>query len=96
MNTKNFFLTKQKTIISSAIIVGSMILISRFFGFLRYRILASYFDKSQLDIFFASFRIPDFVFEILITGAVSSAFIPVFIKELMIKSSIKYLNFMST
>ena len=79
MNTKNF-LTKQKTIISSAVIVGSMILISRFFGFLRYRILASYFDKSQLDIFFASFRIPDFVFEILITGAVSSAFIPVFIK----------------
>jgi len=80
ISTKNFFLTKQKSIISSALIVGSMILVSRFFGFLRYRILASYFDKSQLDIFFASFRIPDFVFEILITGAVSSAFIPVFIK----------------
>jgi putative peptidoglycan lipid II flippase len=80
IGTKDFFLTKQKTIISSALVVGSMLLFSRFFGFLRYRILAGYFDKSQLDIFFASFRIPDFVFEILVTGAVSSAFIPIFIK----------------
>lgn len=78
--TKKFFLTKQKTIISSTLIVGLMILISRLFGFLRYRILAGYFNKSELDIFFASFRIPDFIFEILITGAVSSAFIPIFIK----------------
>lgn len=78
--TKKFFLTKQKTIISSAVVVGLMILISRLFGFMRYRILAGYFNKSELDIFFASFRIPDFVFEILITGAVSSAFIPIFIK----------------
>src|SRR3990167_685340 len=80
LETKKFFLTKQKTIISSAAVVGVMILISRLFGFLRYRILAGYFNKSELDIFFASFRIPDFVFEILITGAVSSAFIPIFIK----------------
>ncbi|MEX1052263.1 MAG: lipid II flippase MurJ, partial [Patescibacteria group bacterium] len=80
LETKKFFLTKQKTIISSAVIVGIMILISRLFGFLRYRILAGYFDKSELDIFFAAFRIPDFIFEILITGAVSSAFIPIFIK----------------
>ncbi|OGK31382.1 murein biosynthesis integral membrane protein MurJ [Candidatus Roizmanbacteria bacterium RIFCSPHIGHO2_12_FULL_33_9] len=80
LETKKFFLTKQKTIISSAVVVGVMILISRLFGFLRYRILAGYFNKSELDIFFASFRIPDFVFEILITGAVSSAFIPIFIK----------------
>ncbi|MFH1827463.1 MAG: murein biosynthesis integral membrane protein MurJ [bacterium] len=78
--TKKFLLTKQKTIISSTLVVALMILISRLFGFLRYRILAGYFDKSQLDIFFASFRIPDFVFEILITGAISSTFIPIFIK----------------
>lgn len=80
LETKKFFLTKQKTIISSAAIIGVMIFISRLFGFLRYRILAGYFNKSELDIFFASFRIPDFVFEVLITGAVSSVFIPIFIK----------------
>src|SRR3990167_8135423 len=80
LETKKFFLTKQKTIISSAAVVGVMILISRLFGFLRYRILAGYFNKSELDIFFASFRIPDSLFPILITAAVSSAFIPIFIK----------------
>lgn len=57
-----------------------MMLLARVFGFLRYRILASYFTKEELDIFFASFRIPDLVFEILITGALTTTFIPFFIK----------------
>lgn len=57
-----------------------MIVLSRLFGFLRYRTLAGYFTKEELDIFFASFRIPDIVFEILITGALTSSFIPIFIK----------------
>lgn len=57
-----------------------MIIVSKIFGFLRYRILAGYFNKEELDIFFASFRIPDLVFEILITGALTSSLIPIFIK----------------
>ncbi len=57
-----------------------MILLSSFFGFLRFRILSGFFSKDQLDIFFASFRIPDLIFEILITGALTSSFIPIFIK----------------
>ena len=47
---------------------------------MRYRILAGYFTKEELDIFFAAFRLPDLIFEILITGALTSSFIPVFIK----------------
>ncbi len=78
--THRLFLFRQKSILSSALVVGAMIVLSRLFGFLRYRILAGYFDKSELDIYFASFRIPDLVFEILITGALTSAFIPIFIK----------------
>lgn len=80
LSTKRLILSKQNSIVSSATIVGIMIIVSRFFGFLRYRILAGYFDKSALDIFFASFRIPDLVFEILITGALTSSLIPIFIK----------------
>ena len=57
-----------------------MIIIARFFGFLRYRVLSTYYVKEELDIFFASFRIPDLIFEILITGALTNSFIPVFIK----------------
>ncbi len=80
LSTKKLILSKQNSIFSSATIIGIMIVLSRFFGFLRYRTLAGYFDKGELDIFFASFRIPDIVFEILITGAITSSFIPIFIK----------------
>lgn len=78
--TKNLILSKQRTIVSSTLIVAVTIILSRLFGFARYRILAGYFGKEELDIFFASFRIPDMVFEILITGAITTSFIPVFIK----------------
>lgn len=55
-------------------------MLSRVFGFLRYRTLTAYFTKEQLDLFFAAFRIPDIVFEILITGALTTSFIPFFVK----------------
>ena len=57
-----------------------MIVLTSLSGFFRYRILAGYFNKEQLDIFFASFRIPDLIFEILITGALTSTFIPIYVK----------------
>ena len=57
-----------------------MIILTSLSGFLRYRILAGYFNKEELDIFFASFRIPDLIFEILITGALTSTFIPIYLK----------------
>lgn len=78
--TKQFIFLQQKDILSSAIVLALMIVISRIFGFLRYRTLATFFSKEELDIFLASFRLPDFVFEVLITGALTSAFIPLFIK----------------
>ncbi len=78
--TKKLFLSAQGGMFSSAMILSFMIIISRVFGFARYRILASYFSKDQLDIFFASFRIPDLVFEILITGAITSSLIPIYIR----------------
>ena len=57
-----------------------MIVLTSLSGFLRYRILAGYFNTEELDIFFASFRIPDIIFEILITGALTSTFIPIYVK----------------
>ena len=78
--TKSIIFSQQKTIFSSAMLIALTIIIARFFGFLRFRVLASYFPKEELDLFFASFRIPDIVFEILITGALTSSFIPIFIQ----------------
>ena len=79
-NTKKLFYQKQHDILSSALILSVMIIISRLFGLIRYRTFATFFTKEELDIFFAAFRLPDLIFEILITGALSSAFIPIYIK----------------
>lgn len=78
--TRKLFLGAQGGMFSSAMILSVMIIISRIFGFIRYRTLAGYFTKDQLDIFFASFRIPDLIFELLITGALTSSLIPIYIK----------------
>ncbi len=78
--TRKLFLGAQGGMFSSAMILSLMIVVSRIFGFIRYRTLAGYFTKDQLDIFFASFRIPDLVFELLITGALTSSLIPIYIK----------------
>src|SRR3989338_2295703 len=78
--TRNFIFAKQTSIFSSAILISVMIIIARLFGFFRYRVLSGLFTKEELDIFLASFRIPDLVFEILITGALTSSLIPILIK----------------
>lgn len=78
--TKKIIFSRQRDILSSTIILAIMTVLSRFFGFLRYRILTAFFSKEELDLFFAAFRIPDFIFEVLISGALASAFIPIFIK----------------
>ncbi len=78
--TTQIIFSQQGGMFSSALILSLMIVVSRIFGFIRYRTLAGYFSSAELDIFFASFRIPDLVFEILITGAFTSTFIPIFIR----------------
>jgi len=78
--TKGFIFKQQTSILSSTMILAGMMMLSRIAGFLRYRILGGYFNTNELDIFYAAFRIPDLVFEILINGALSTTFIPFFIE----------------
>ncbi len=51
---------------------------SNILGMIRDRILVSIFPTEVLDTYFAAFRIPDLVYNLLILGALSLAFIPVF------------------
>ena len=45
------------------------------------RVLASRFGAgTELDVYYSAFRIPDLVFNLLVLGALSAAFIPVFIE----------------
>ncbi len=78
--TRDFIFAQQAGIISSTVLISSMLLLARIFGFARYRVLNGYFTKEELDIYYAAFRIPDFVFEILITGALTTTFIPFYLK----------------
>jgi putative peptidoglycan lipid II flippase len=55
-------------------------ILSRLLGLFRDRLLTSNFETSILDAYFSAFRIPDFLYNILILGTLSSAFIPLFSK----------------
>lgn len=71
--------SQAKTITSAAILLGISSLVSGILGLFRDRLLAFYFGAgSNLDIYFAAFRIPDFVYGILIMGGISAVFLPVF------------------
>ena len=63
-------------------ILVTMVLTSRLLGLVRDRLLASRFAPEELGVYFAAFRLPNFIFELLVTGALTSAFIPVFTKYL--------------
>ena len=85
MSLRNYFhlLTqrRQKTIFSATIVLAITFALSAILGFLRTRLLYSFFFKCcilELDAYNAAFRIPDLIFKLLVTGALSASFIPVF------------------
>lgn len=76
---KRLFHSQTKTLTYAALILGASALISRLLGLVRDRMLAGTFGAGQeLDVYFAAFRIPDFVYSILIMGGVTAVFLPVF------------------
>jgi len=71
---------QSQTITSAAIILAAASLASRILGLVRDRLLAGTFGAGDtLDIYYAAFRIPDLVYNLLILGALSAGFIPVFV-----------------
>ncbi len=76
---------RQRSVGSAAFVLASMVLASRVFGLIRDRMLAARFAPDELGVYFAAFRIPNLVFELLVMGALTSSFIPVFTKYLATK-----------
>ncbi|OGI26643.1 MAG: murein biosynthesis integral membrane protein MurJ [Candidatus Moranbacteria bacterium RIFOXYB1_FULL_43_19] len=69
----------SNSINSAAFIIATAGILSRALGLVRDRILAANFGAGDtLDIYYASFRVPDLIYNLLILGALSAAFIPVF------------------
>lgn len=74
---KSLYLQKQKTLYSSTLVVALTLVMARLLGLLKLRILTSYFTQQELDLFFAAFRLPDFIFEVFVAGSIASCFIPI-------------------
>lgn len=72
------FLSKENSIRGASLILIVTLTLSNIFGLIRDRFLTKNIDTFNLDIYYAAFRVPDLVFNFLILGAISSAFIPVF------------------
>ncbi|HSX58266.1 MAG TPA: murein biosynthesis integral membrane protein MurJ [Candidatus Saccharimonadales bacterium] len=77
--SSSLILRRQNSIISAAVIMMILMLASRVLGLFRNWFLARYFGASgTLDAYNAAFVFPDLLTNVLITGALSAAFIPIF------------------
>ncbi len=68
-----------KTIGGAAFLIALSGVASRILGFVRDRILATQFGAGDvLDAYYTAFRIPDLLYGLLVAGALSAAFVPIF------------------
>ncbi|TAK96476.1 murein biosynthesis integral membrane protein MurJ, partial [Patescibacteria group bacterium] len=68
-----------ESVTAAAFIIAFSGVVSRVLGLFRDRMLASHFGAGEtLDVYYAAFRIPDLIYNLLVLGALSAAFIPVF------------------
>lgn len=73
-------INKSRTMGVAAFIISLSYFLSRLLGLFRDRLLATNFGvTAQADAYTAAFRVPDFIFTLIVSGAFATAFIPVFI-----------------
>ena len=71
--------SSQRSIAGAALVVAFFGVASRLLGVVRDRILAAQFGAGDvLDTYYAAFRLPDTLFELVVAGALGAAFIPIF------------------
>jgi putative peptidoglycan lipid II flippase len=76
---RKIFKQKVNSIAVAAVLVAVSSLVSRLLGVFRDSILANQFGAGrELDIYYAAFRIPDLLFNLIVLGALSAGFIPIF------------------
>lgn len=74
-----FITSSRRSIAAGALIVAFFGIASRLLGLIRDRILAAQYGAGDaLDVYYAAFRLPDLVFELLVVGSLGAAFIPIF------------------
>lgn len=87
MTVKNRFLSRgldiitrrQSNILSAAFVIMGTVVFAQILGLIKKRLLIAYFGASTTTgVYDVASKLPDFVFQLIIASAVSSAFIPVF------------------
>jgi putative peptidoglycan lipid II flippase len=72
--------SEERKVLSHASIIAAFTILSKVLGLLRDRLFASTFGPgTTLDSYYAAFRIPDFIFNLIVLGTVSAAFVPIFL-----------------
>lgn len=82
---RDIFFRRQNHILSAAFIIMATYGLSHLIGLVKTRLLISSFFSTQsqlLDVYYAAFVIPDTIFQLLVIGSLSAAFIPTFNKYL--------------
>ncbi len=82
---RQILIRQQNTILSAALVIMITYALSHLVGLVKTRLLISYFFGTKaplLDVYYAAFLIPDTVFQLLVVGSLSAAFIPVFTRYL--------------
>src|ERR1700693_983542 len=70
---------RMRALAQAALVVMTGFLLSRLLGAVRNIVIAAHFGTgTQFDAYVAAIALPDLVFQVLVGGAVGSAFIPVF------------------
>jgi len=67
----------QKTLYASTVVIIATMITARLLGIIKLRILTSFYSSSELDLYLAAFRVPDFIFDVLVAGSISACFIPI-------------------
>lgn len=71
-----------QTVAGGAAIIAVASLVSRMVGLVRDNLFAQTFGASAtLDMYNAAFKVPDFIFNIIVLGALSASFVPIYIEH---------------
>ena len=71
-------MSAPRNLARAGIIVSGAFLVSRILGWVRIVVITNVYPTGpDLDAFFAAFRIPDLIFQLVAAGALSSALIPI-------------------
>lgn len=76
---RSFINHTSTSVTAAALVLGGASLVSKIIGLVRDRLLTHTFGAgAALDAYYVAFRVPDFLYNLLVLGVLSAAFIPMF------------------